>query len=404
MQEIYVGIYVGTHSVKVAIVEERLGGEIIVRGVGEAKSDGVVRGNIVDIDKAEKALSSALSDAEKMADIQAREAFLAVGGDGIRTLSSRGITAVPKDKDSIDSTCVSEVLQAARAVVIPSEAVIIDSVVREFVVDGQGGINDPVGMAGARLEADVGLLIAPRNAFNNLERTAERAGLVPNGQAAAIRGCGLAVLTPDEAEIGIGVMDIGCGTTEVGVFRRGNLIWASSIGYAGDSVTKDMTVGLSVPYEIAESLKLEFGCALQNSVDMSEMVNIPGVSGRKAQSVERRFLAQIIEPRLEEIMIMCKDLLFEADLLNKLTAGVVITGGSSLTEDIVPLAEKVFNLPVRTGVPSLPGEVPSLACTPQFASAIGAVLAASERCHRADILESNDSLWSKIRKWFVKKI
>lgn len=397
-------IDVGTCNSKVAIAEEKLGGEITLLGIGQANSEGVAHGNIVNIEKAYRSLLSALTDAERMADIEVKEAILAVGGDKLRTFSSRGVTAIPKERESIGAEDVSDVLQAARAVVIPSEASIIDSVVREFVVDGQGGITDPIGMSGLRVEADVGLLMTPKTVLSNIERTAERAGIMPDGQLAAVMGSGLAVLTPDEAEIGVAVIDIGCGITSVAVFRRGTLIWAYSFGYAGESVTKDMTVGLSLPFEAAEDLKLQFGSALESKVDPSEMVSIPGIGGRESRSVERRFLAQIIEPRLEEILILCKDAIFETDLLSKLAAGIVLTGGSSLTENIVELAEKTFELPVRIGSPTLPGEVPELGRSPQFAAVIGAILAASRRRHNIDLRERNQSFWSKIRRWFIRKI
>jgi len=404
MQEIYVGIDIGTQRTKVAIAEEYLNGEIVLKGIGEAASDGISHGNILNIEKAERALQSALTDAEKMADIEAREAFLAVCGDRLRTIGSRGVTAIPKDRESIDAASVSEVLQAARAVVIPSEAVIVDSVVREFVVDGQGGITDPVGMSGIRMEADVGLLVAPKSTLSNLERTITRAGLVPGGQTASVKASGMAVLSPDEAEIGVAVVDIGAGSTDVGVFRRGTLVWAFSFGYAGESITKDMTVGLSLPFDTAEQLKIEFGSALEESVASSQMVSIPGIGGRQARSVERRFLAQIMEPRLEEIFVMCKDGLLETDLMGKLTAGIVLTGGSSMTDNIVHLAEKIFDLPVRTGAPGLPGEVPDIARSPRFSTTIGAILSASERRHRADLIERSNSLWTKVRRWFIKKV
>ncbi len=404
MQEIYVGIDIGTQSTKVAIAEENLSGEIMLKGIGEARSDGVSRGNILNIEKAERALHTALTDAEKMAGVEVREAFLAVGGDRLRTIGSRGVTAIPKDKESIDATSVSEVLQAARAVVIPSEAVIIDSVVREFLVDGQGGITDPVGMSGVRMEADVGLLVSPKATLSNLERSIERSGLVPDGQTAAVKASGMAVLAPDEAEIGVAVIDIGAGSTDVGVFRRGALVNAFSVGYAGVSITKDITVGLSVPFETAEQLKIQFGSALEDKVEPTDMISIPGIGGREARSVERRFLSQIMEPRIEEIFIMCKDGLLETDLLGKLTAGIVLTGGTSMTDSIVHLAESIFDLPVRTGAPHLPGDVPELSTSPRFATAVGAVLAASERRHRADVTEKENPLWNKIRKWFIKRV
>ncbi len=404
MQEIYVGIDIGTKSVKVVIGEENLGGEMTATGIGQARSEGVSRGNIVNIEKVEKALMNALADAEKMADIEAREAFLAVGGERLRTIASRGVTAVPKDKESIDARSVSEVLRAAKAVVIPPEAVIVDSVVREFVIDGQGGITDPVGMSGVRMEADVGLLVVPKTSLSNLERTAERAGLIPDGQTVAIKAAGMAILSPDEAEIGVAVIDVGAGSTDVGVFLRGTLVWALSVGYAGESITKDLTVGLSLPFDTAEELKIQFGSALEDAVDTAEMVSIPGIGGREARSVQRRFLAQIMEPRIEEILVLCKDGLLNAGLLGKLTAGIVLTGGTSLTENIVHIAERIFDLPVRTGAPDLPGQVPEIAKTPQFSTAIGAILAASDRRHRADLVGENKSLWGKLRKWFVKKI
>jgi len=404
MQEIYVALDVGSHSTRVAIAEERLDGEMILLGIGESRSEGVVRGNIINTEKAQRAVGTALSDAERMADVEVKEAFLAVGGDRLRTFASRGITAIPKDREAITAADVSEAIQAARAVVIPPEAVIIDSVVREFVVDGQGGITDPIGMGGVRMEVDVGLLMAPKSTFSNLERTVERAGIAPNGQASIVCGEGLAILTPDEAEIGVALIDIGAGTTEIGVFQRGTLVWAYSFGYAGESVTKDMTVGLSVPFKTGEQLKLDFGSAIEEEENGNEMISIPGIGGREARSVERAFISQIIEPRIEEILILCKDSIFEAGLLDKLSAGIVLTGGTSLTRNIVKLAERVFEMPVRTGAPSLSGEVPELARSPQFSGVVGGVLLASERRHRLDFANEKRGVWERLRRWFVRKI
>ncbi|HHS50563.1 MAG TPA: cell division protein FtsA [candidate division Zixibacteria bacterium] len=404
MQEIYVGLDIGSHSTKVAIAEERLGNNMELLGIGEARSEGVIRGNIVNTEKAQKAVSAALADAEKMAGIEVKEVFIAVGGDRLRTFASRGVTAIPRDQDVITATDVSEVLRASRAIVVPPEAVIVDSVVREFIVDKQGGITDPVGMSGVRMEADVGLLMVPKSVLMNLDRTAERAGIIPDGQAALIHGSGMATLTPDEAEIGVALIDIGCGTTEIGVFTRGTLIWAYSFGYAGESVTKDMTVGLQLPFESAEQLKVDFGSAIEKNVQGEEFVSIPGIGGRQARSVERKFLAHIIEPRLEEILTLCKDAIFEAGLASKLSAGIVMTGGTSLMRDIVQLSERVFEMPVRTGAPNIAGDVPDLARTPQFSGVVGAVLSASDKHHRIEMSEEKRGMWSKIRKWFLRKI
>jgi cell division protein FtsA len=296
------------------------------------------------------------------------------------------------------------VLHAARVIVIPSEAVIVDSVVREFVVDEQGGIADPVGMSGIRLEADVAILVNSKLTLDNLERVAQKAGLVPDGRTASIRAAGIAVLAPDEAEIGVAAIDIGSGTTQIGVFQHSTMVWASSLGYAGEAVTKDLAAGLSLPLEAAETLKLEYGCALSDSVDAVEIVSIPGIGGREARSVERTYIAEIVEARLTEVFEFCKKLLGEAGMERRLSAGIVLTGGTSLTPEIVHLGEKIFGLPVRVGAPSVPGDVPELARSPQFSCCVGAILAASEKRHRADASEEGKKSWDKFRKWVIRKI
>jgi cell division protein FtsA len=404
MQEIYVGVDIGSYNTKVVVGEEKFGGEIILRGIGEAQSEGVARGNVVNIEKTEKSLLTALADAEKMADVDVKGCYLAVGGDKLRTISSRGVTAIPKEKETIDIAAISEVLQAARAIVIPSEAVIVDSVVREFVVDEQAGIADPVGMSGIRLEADVAILVNSKTTLENLERVAQKAGLVPDGRTASIRAAGIAVLAPDEAEIGVVAIDIGAGATQIGVFQHSTMVWASSLGYAGEAISKDLAMGLSLPFEAAESLKLEFGCALADSVSASEMVNIPGIGGREPRVVERTYIAEIIEARLTEIFEFCKKSLNDAGMERRLSAGIVLTGGTALTPEIVHLAEKIFGIPARIGSPSLPGDVPELSRSPQFSSCVGAILAASEKRHHADASEEGKNFWDKFRKWVIRKI
>jgi len=404
MKEYYLGVDIGTSKTKVCICQESMDGRIEVLGIGESNSEGVVRGNIVNIEKASKPLISAVADAEKIARVEAKNAFLVVGGDRLKTISSRGVAAIPANKESVDTSDIAEVLQAARAIVIPDEESIIESVVREFMIDGQGGIKDAVGMSGVRMEADVGILVAPRVVLNNLERTLERAGLIPDGQGVAIRGGGFSVLTPDEAEIGVSVLDIGAGTTELSVFKQGDMIWATSFGYAGLSVTKDLSVGLSLPVEMAESIKLEYGCAVEKLVNENETVEIPGIGGREPRTIPRKIIAQIMEPRLEEILEISKEKISEAGLLEKLSAGLVITGGTTRTDSLIGLAERVFKLPVRIGLPNLPGEMMDIAKKPEFSVAIGSVLLASERRHRGDFEKSDNGFWEKVRKWFLGKV
>jgi len=369
---IYAGLDIGTTKITAIVAEaEEDGDGIRIIGVGTAPSDGLKRGVVVNLEKTTRSIQCAVQEAERMSGRTIRSVFAGIAGDHIRGINSRGVIAVARKDAEIRPSDLERVIEAAKAVAIPTDREILHVLPQEFIVDDQDGIRDPVGMSGVRLEAEVHIITGAASACRNVMKAAERAGLEVEELVLEPLASADAVLTQDERDLGVALFDIGGGTTDVAIFYEGSVRHTAVIGLGGSNVTNDLAIGLRTPVERAEQLKLQSGCALTSMVRPEEVVQVPSVGGRLDREVSRHMLAMMIEPRIEEIFELGKKEIRKNHIADLLGAGVVLTGGASSLEGMPELAEQVFDLPVRRGVPMGISGLTETVCDPRFATGVG---------------------------------
>ncbi len=372
-ERVIAGLDVGTTSVIAVLAEPREDGGLDVLGVGEKPSTGIKRGNLVDLEATVEAISRALEQAQQMAGLEVREVFAAVTGDHIESMNSRGVIAVSGRDGEIGAEDVSRVVESARAVAIPSSREILHVLPQEFVVDDQTGIRDPSGMTGVRLEAQVHIVTASKTAVRNLIRSIERAGYRVAGLVAQPLASSWAVLEEDERRLGVVLLDVGAGTTGIAVWFEGSVHETAVIGIGGAQITNDIAIGLRTPLESAERVKVEYGSAFGAHLAADEHVELPGVGGRPSRRVSRHVLAAIVEPRVEEILVSARRVVERLQGTEVLAAGIVLTGGTSQLDGVLDLAEQVFEMPARRGVPGRLGGLGEVGSDPRFAASVGLV-------------------------------
>jgi cell division protein FtsA len=369
---VYAGLDIGTTKITAIVAEPEEDGEgIRVIGVGTAPSDGLKRGVVVNLEKTTRSIQYAVQEAERMSGRTIRGVFAGIAGDHIRGINSRGVIAVSRKDAEIRPHDLERVIEAAKAVAIPADREILHVLPQEFIVDDQDGIRDPVGMSGVRLEAEVHIITGAASACRNVIRAAERAGLEVEELVLEPLASADAVLTQDERDLGVALLDIGGGTTDVAIFYEGSVRHTAVIGLGGSNVTNDLAIGLRTPVERAEQLKLQSGCALTSMVRPQEVVQVPSVGGRSDREVSRHMLAMMIEPRIEEIFELSKKEIRTNHIADLLGAGVVLTGGASSLMGMPELAEQVFDLPVRRGFPMGITGLTEAVCDPRFATGVG---------------------------------
>ncbi len=410
MDEVIAAIDVGTAKTAVVIAEETDVG-LAVRGFGSAPNEGVVRGVVANVSKALKGIRHALSQAEKQAQLKVRDVVAVFGGAQVKVIKSHGVTTIPRDRGKVTADDVAKVIEAAEALPLPQDAQIIDFAVSDFTADGQGGVVDPTGMIATRLEGDVLVFVAPAAAVRNLTMALEDVDLVPTGFVASSVAVAEAVLTEEERELGAVVIDIGAGVTNAAIYKGGRPKQAVAIPYAGESITHDLMVGLKLTRPAAEEVKLSHGCAVENTIPEDELVEIMGIGGREPRKVKKRFVGMIVEARLEEIMLMVKEEFEKVGFKlssESLPAGVVLTGGTSLMPQVVFLAERVFGMPVRLGLPGDKDPVPQGMRLPDFPAAWGALLVEYTRRKTLKAKARGggglSALWNRIKRWVLKNI
>jgi cell division protein FtsA len=365
---------IGTTKICVLIGEQNANGSLDVIGKGASANRGTRKGNIVNVDATIEAIKRAAEEAEIMAGVQIARAWVGVSGSNVRSFNSRGVVAVAGKDREITKEDVARVIDAARGVQIPQDHEVIHVIPREFAVDGQDGVADPLGMVGARLEADVHVVTAPVAVTQNIVTCANKAGIEVVQLVLEQFAAAEAVLTQDEKELGIGLIDIGGGTTEVAIYHRGSIAHTAVIPIGGDHFTNDLAVVLRAPITDAERLKKKFGSALTSAIGEDEMVEVPMVGGRAPKLCPRTTLSEILQPRAEELLGLVREDLVRLGLEKEIRSGIVLTGGGAELEGIVEVAEGIFEGPVRRGVPSGVGGLVDVVSRPEWATATGLLL------------------------------
>jgi len=370
--ELLVGLDIGTSKVA-AVVGDLNGSTLSVLGVGSAPSEGLRKGVVVNIEATVHAIEHAIKEAEVTAGCEIHSVFASVGGGHIKGFNSHGVAGVRGSE--IDRADVDRVLDTARAVALPPDRDILHVLPQDFVLDGQDGIRAPIGMSGVRLEARVHIITTATTSAQNVIKCCERTGLHVADLVLEPLAAAEAVLTPEEKELGVALIDLGAGTTDVLVFHQGALRHTAVLSLGGNHVTNDIAAGLRTPFRDAEILKQRSGCALARLVAREQSVEVPSLGGRTPRLLSRHMLGQIIEARVEEILTLARHQIVKCGFDEGLGSGVVLTGGSALLEGIVPLAEQVFQSPVRVGTPlALNGSGPTeLVDNTSFAAAVGLV-------------------------------
>lgn len=377
-QTIVTGLDVGTTKV-CAVIGEVTPTGVDVIGIGQHPSRGLRKGIIVNVEATVEAIKRAVADAEQAAGIEVDSVYASVGGGHLRGINSQGVVAVQGRTREVTAADVARAVEAARAISLPPDRGILHALTQGFTVDDQDGIREPVGMLGSRLGVAVHLVTGAVTAVQNAVRSVNRAGLTVEDVVLQALASGESVLTPDERDLGILLIDIGGGTTDVAVFREGAVWHTVVIPLGGDHITNDIAVGLRTPAQDAEELKKVYGCAQAGLVLDEETVEVPSIAGRKPRVLSRQTLARIIQARVEEILALVARSVTEAGLDDAATAGVVVTGGAAIMEGVPELAETIFDLPVRRGIPKWVGGLYEQVENPAFATAVGLVLTGARR-------------------------
>ncbi|MFQ6037138.1 MAG: cell division protein FtsA [Candidatus Aminicenantales bacterium] len=370
-----VGLDIGTKKVAAVIGEITEEKKVEIIGIGTAESRGLRKGVVVNLDATVDAIKKAQEEAELMAGVEIDAAFIGISGAHIKSFNSRGVIAVSGKNREISRDDINRVIDQSKAVSIPPDREIIHIIPQEFVVDEQDGIKDPLGMSGIKLEVNVHIVTGAITSVQNLRTCVARAGIEIEQVVLNQIATSASVLTHDEMELGVGLIDIGGGTTEVAIFERGSLWYTSVIPIGGDNFTNDIAVGLRTPIPDAEKIKKKYGCVAHPLGEEQETIEVPTVGrGKKPRVLSRQLLADIIHPRAEEIFRLVDNDIKRMGYEKSLNSGVVIAGGTALLEGLEEVAEEIFDLPVRRGDPSGVGGLVDRVSTPDYATTVGLVL------------------------------
>jgi cell division protein FtsA len=369
--DLIVGLDIGTTKI-CAIVAERAENGADVVGIGTHPSKGLRKGVVVDIDATVDSIKQAVEEAELMADCEISSVYAGIAGGHIEGFNSHGIVAV-KDRE-VGSNDVRRVIDAAKAVAIPMDREVIHVIPQEFIIDDQDGIREPLGMSGVRLEAKIHIVTAAVTSAQNIVKCANKAGLNVVDIVLEPLASAEAVLAGDERDLGVCLIDIGGGTTDLAVFADGSIKHTSVLGLGGYHITNDIAVGLRTPFEEAERIKKRFGVASARYLGNDDVITVPSVGGRRPREVSRKILCEVIEPRIDEVLSLARQELVKAGLDDRIPSGVVLTGGCSALNGIAELAEEIFESPVRSGTPTRVGGLQDVVRSPMYATGVGLVL------------------------------
>jgi len=402
---IVVGLDIGTTKICAIIAEVNGTRAVDIIGIGTSPSKGLRKGVVVNIDVTVESIRRAIAEAELMAGGKTGAAFVGIAGGHIKGINSRGVIAISGKDHGVTPADVERVIDAAKAVALPVDREVIHVLPQEFMIDDQGGIREPLGMSGIRLEAEVHIVTGAVTSAQNIIKCANRAGLEVQDIVLQQLASSEATLSQDEKDLGVVLVDVGGGTSDIAVFVDGSIYHTAVLSLGGDHVTNDIAIGLRTPAHEAEAIKKKYGCALASLAKKDETVEVPSVGGRRPRVLSRQTLCEIIQPRMEEIFGLVDREVQRAGLQGRVAAGAVVTGGCSILDGVPELAEQIFDLPVRRGLPTGVGGLTDVVASPIFATGVGLVLYGAE--HRTQrrfnkVTDRNifDRVVARMREWF----
>ncbi|MGZ8164547.1 MAG: cell division protein FtsA [Methylobacter sp.] len=398
-RNLIVGLDIGTSKVAAIVGELTSDGNIEVIGIGSSASRGLKKGVVVNLESTVQSIQRAIEEAELMAGCQIKSVFAGIAGSHIRSLNSHGIVAI-KDKE-VTQYDIDRVIDSARAVAIPADQKILHILPQEFVIDLQDGIKEPIGMSGIRLEAKVHMVTGSVSASQNIIKCIRRCGLeVEDIVLEQLASCN-SVLTEDEKELGVCLIDIGGGTTDIAIFVEGAIKHTAVIPIAGDQVTNDIAVALRTPTVNAEDIKRKYACALTQLASVDGVIEVPSIGDRAPRKISTQNLAEIIEPRYEELILLVQSELRRSGYEELIAAGIVLTGGSAKVMGLIELAEEIFHMPVRMGTPQNVTGLTEVVKNPIHSTGVGLLIYGKEHQGIGRSNESEGFGWfSKMKNWF----
>ncbi len=401
-KDLIVGLDIGTSKIVAVVADVPPEGGINILGMGSAPSNGLKKGVVVNIEGAVGAIQRALEDAELMANCKITHVYTGIAGSHIRSLNSHGMVPI-RDRE-VTQMDMDRVIETARAVNISTDQQVLHVLPQEFIIDGQEGVREPLGMSGVRLEVKVHIVTGAVSAAQNIIKCVRRCGLEVSDLILQPLASSLAVLNDDEKDLGVCLVDIGGGTTDIAVFTRGAIQHTAVLPIAGDQITNDIAMTLRTPTREAEDLKIQHGVALRQLADAREMIEVPGIGDRGPRMLSKQLLSEVIEPRVEELYSLVQAELRRSGFEEQISSGIVLTGGASQMKGMVELAEEVFHAPVRLGVPEYVGGLSERVRNSRYATSVGLLLAGLER-HEQDQMQrlqgtSFKQLLERMKAWF----
>ena len=401
-RDLIVGLDIGTSKVAVIIGEILADGDLSIVGIGSHKSRGLKKGTVVNIESTVESIQKAIEEAELMAGCQIHLVFAGIAGSHIRSMNSHGIVAI-RDGEVMRPD-IERVIDAAQAVAIPADQKVLHILPQEYIIDSQEGVKEPLGMSGVRLEAKVHLVTCAINAVQNIEKCIKRCGLETEEIILEQLASSYSVLTDDEKELGVCLVDIGGGTTDIAIFTGGAIRHTGVIPIAGDQVTNDIAMALRTPTENADEIKIKYACALTQLASSEESIKVPSVGDRAPRELSRQALAEVVEPRYDELFTLVKGELRRSGFEDLLAAGIVLTGGTSKMEGVIDLAEEVFHSPVRIGAPQNVNGLADIVKNPIYSTGVGLLLYGLKQYQEKEGQELNRDpqiqIMSKVKNWF----
>jgi cell division protein FtsA len=396
-----VGLDIGTSKVVALVGEVDADGNLEIIGIGTHKSTGLRKGVVVNIESTVQSIQRAIEEAELMAGCQIHSVYAGIAGSHIRSLNSHGIVAI-RDRE-VQAADVERVIDAAQAVAIPADQKVLHILPQEYIIDNQEGVREPLGMSGVRLEAKVHLVTCAVNAVQNIEKCIRRCGLEVDDIILEQLASSYSVLTDDEKELGVCLVDIGGGTTDIAVFTEGSIKHTAVIPIAGDQVTNDIAMALRTPTPFAEEIKIKYACALTQLARADEIIKVPGVGERISRELSRQALAEVVEPRYDELFTLIQAELRRSGFEDLVAAGIVLTGGTARIEGAVELAEEIFHMPVRVGAPANVKGLGDIVKNPIYATGVGllqyGIRQQKDGKPGVDVEESRTGVIARIKRW-----